>query len=89
MLFMKICSPGEICHRMMAPAVGRGPDPASSKPFPRSCSSSFRDGRKDQTSDVQLHIGESRHWYRDSGCDASRNDALCYELEERTEAISL
>src|SRR5450631_2258180 len=29
--------------------------------------SSFRDGPKDQTSDVQLHIGESR----DSGFDAS------------------
>ena len=32
----------------------------------RNCCSSFRDGPKDQTSDVQLHIGESR----DSGFDA-------------------
>ena len=89
MLFMKICSPGEICHRMMAPAVGRGPDPASSKPFTHSCSSSFRDGRKDQTSDVQLHIGESRHWHRDSGfASATRSGMTPYELEQRTEAIS-
>src|SRR5882762_9333448 len=34
--------------------------------------SSFRDGPKDQTSDVQLHIGESR----DSGFDASHRPGM-------------
>src|SRR5260221_10322366 len=34
--------------------------------------SSFRDGPKDQTSDVQLHIGESR----DSGLDASHRPGM-------------
>ena len=36
--------------------------------------SSFRDGPKDQTSDVQLHIGESR----DSGFDAEPVTGLCF-----------
>src|SRR3981081_1723036 len=52
------------------PALGRSPGPASSKAVRRS--SSFRDGTEDQTSDVQLDIGESR----DSGfaLRAPRND---------------
>src|SRR4030088_1271183 len=52
---------------------------------------SFRDGPKDQTSDVQLHIGESR----DSGFDAfasSRNDGgsrhfLLQDFGEAVEAV--
>jgi len=50
-------------------------EPAAASHFGRVCAgritkimSSFRDGPKDQTSDVQLHIGESL----DSGFAASR-----------------
>src|SRR5229473_398724 len=48
---------------------------------------SFRDGPKDQTSDVQLHIGESR----DSGfaLRAPRNDARFWALVRRWHEIHL
>jgi len=40
--------------------------------------SSFRDGPKDQTSDVQVHIGESR----DSGFDALHRPGMTKELDQ-------
>jgi len=42
--------------------------------------SSFRDGPKDQTSDVQLHIGESL----DSGFDASRRPGMTGMIQARS-----
>src|SRR5216684_5784446 len=40
---------------------------------------SFRDGPKDQTSDVRLHIGESR----DSGFDASHRPGMTVDVDAR------
>ena len=42
--------------------------------------SSFRDGPKDETSDVQLHIGESL----DSGFDASRRPGMTGMIQARS-----